>query len=167
MKKRVIIIISWISVIIWMGVIFMFSNQNSKTSLEGSRGIIKEAVNVTLDTSMDLGIIKEKPTENEILSVSNVIDFPFRKIMHISEYIILSILVLNALYQSGIKNKKQLILSLVICFLYASTDEFHQSFLDRTAKFTDVLIDSCGAAFGLVIYFKALDIYRKRVIKKG
>jgi len=162
MKKKVIITISWIAVIIWMVIIFMFSNQNSETSLGGSRGIIKDVVNATVDTSVDLGLIKDKPSDNEIFEVTKKLDFPFRKVVHISEYFILCLLVLNALYQSNIKNKKLFIIGFIFCFIYACSDEIHQSFLDRTAKFTDVLIDSCGILFGIATYKIILYFYNKR-----
>ena len=78
------------------------------------------------------------------------------------EYLILMLLVLNALYQSGIRNKKLYIIGLIICFIYACTDEFHQSFLDRTSKFTDVLIDSTGGLVGLLLYNRGFYIFNKK-----
>jgi len=41
-------------------------------------------------------------------------------------------------------------------FLYACTDEFHQSFVPgRACLFRDVMIDTSGGAFAMIIkYFK-------------
>jgi VanZ family protein len=162
MKKKIIITISWLFVVIWMAIIFMFSNQNAKESVGGSRKIIKDAIETTVETSEKIGIIKEKPSEKKITTVSKGLDFPFRKTLHMMEYLILMFLVLNALYQSGIRNKKLYIIGLIICFIYACTDEFHQSFLDRTSKFTDVLIDTTGGLVGLLLYNRGLYIFNRK-----
>ena len=49
------------------------------------------------------------------------------------------------------KNKKTLFLCLLICFLYACTDEFHQLFRERTSSFIDVLIDTSGGLIAVLI----------------
>jgi VanZ family protein len=45
-------------------------------------------------------------------------------------------------------------LAILVTFLVASADEFHQSYLlNRTGQFSDVLLDTCGAvALGLVLF---------------
>ena len=162
MKKKIIITISWLLVILWMIVIFMFSSQNSAQSLGGSRKIVKETINTTVETAHDVGIIKEKPTEKKVDQTTKALDFPFRKCVHMAEYTILCLLLLNALYQSGVRDKKLYIIGLIVCFLYACTDEIHQSFTQRTALFTDVLIDTLGAFIGFFIYRGGLYIYQKK-----
>jgi VanZ family protein len=162
MKKKIIITISWLLVALWMGVIFMFSSQSSSASLGGSRKIVKEAINTTVETAHDVGIIEHKPSEKKVEQTTNALDFPFRKVMHMTEYTILCLLVLNALYQSGVRNKKLYIIGIIICFIYACTDEFHQSLIDRTPLFTDVLIDTLGAFIGFFIYRGGLYIYEKK-----
>ena len=76
-----------------------------------------------------------------------------RKSAHFSAYLILGILVVNALKSSGIKVNKLFWIALIICMLYSSSDEFHQMFVPgRTALVTDVMIDTTGAIIGIVIY---------------
>ena len=42
--------------------------------------------------------------------------------------------------------------TLLLVFLYAASDEFHQSFVPtRTPLFSDVLIDTAGGAIGLLV----------------
>ena len=42
--------------------------------------------------------------------------------------------------------------ALVFCFLYACTDEYHQTFVPgRAGALKDVFVDLAGAAFGLVL----------------
>ena len=51
-------------------------------------------------------------------------------------------------------------------FVVASCDEFHQSFLpNRTATFTDVLLDTCGAITVGLIAFGILSFRRNRLIQ--
>ncbi len=55
----------------------------------------------------------------------------------------------------------------VICALYASSDEFHQSFIaNRDGRFGDVLIDSIGAMIGITITMLILLIIRMKNDKK-
>ena len=60
---------------------------------------------------------------------------------------------LNLIYQ--IKGKYKLvycIISIVVCFVYACTDEFHQLFVDgRAGLFSDVIIDTIGATISFII----------------
>ncbi|MBX9573786.1 MAG: VanZ family protein [Candidatus Obscuribacterales bacterium] len=54
----------------------------------------------------------------------------------------------------GITFNNALILSFVLTVIYACTDEWHQSFvLGRSALFSDVLIDACGAFMASMILF--------------
>jgi len=70
-----------------------------------------------------------------------------RKDAHFIEYCILSFLFFRALL--GDKNLPSAhLLSVLFSFLYAVSDEYHQSFvLVRTASPVDVAIDTLGAAF--------------------
>ena len=79
-----------------------------------------------------------------------------RKCAHLIEYAVLAILLWHALRKS-VKNVSnpwnwhiaRLVLLLVA--LYAASDEFHQRFVaTRTARVTDVFIDTAGGAAGLL-----------------
>ena len=53
---------------------------------------------------------------------------------------------------SCIKINHKLLLSMVICIIYASLDETHQLFVyGRTAQVLDVLIDSVGSLISMLI----------------
>ena len=55
-----------------------------------------------------------------------------------------------------------LIVSLIICYLYAVSDEVHQIFIPgRTAKVLDTFIDGAGSLVGITIY----SIYQRNVLK--
>ena len=50
-------------------------------------------------------------------------------------------------------NTKLVLLSLLICFLYACSDEIHQLFIvGRSGNAYDVLIDTIGSFFGMCFY---------------
>ena len=69
---------------------------------------------------------------------------------HVLEYAILTALLLRAL--AGI-HAKRLLLAAVIALLYASSDEWHQTFVrDRGGKWTDVAIDAIGIALVAISY---------------
>ena len=79
-----------------------------------------------------------------------------RKTAHVVEYAILSMLLWRALRkpqkgQWGLWNRGAALGAIALAVLYAITDELHQSFVpSRQGQITDVLIDSFGAALGLL-----------------
>lgn len=78
----------------------------------------------------------------------NTLRFIVRKCAHIGEYFILGILVYNMFKYHDVKNI--VIISILICIIYACTDEIHQLFIsDRTGKLIDVFIDSLGSILGI------------------
>jgi len=79
----------------------------------------------------------------------------FRKSCHLAEYAILALLIFRALNHSKTDlpswSWPRVGGTLLIVFLYASSDEFHQRFVPtRTPLFSDVLIDTAGGAIGLL-----------------
>ncbi len=66
----------------------------------------------------------------------------------------------------NVSNKKSFILSMIICFIYACTDEYHQLFVKgRTGQFSDSLIDTVGALIGCSIYI-LIALLIKYIIKR-
>lgn len=79
-----------------------------------------------------------------------------RKIAHFIIYLILGVSLTNAF--RSLKPKKfpylrPLILSAIIALVYASLDEYHQSFIPgRDGNPGDILIDTLGAIAGICIF---------------
>jgi VanZ family protein len=74
-----------------------------------------------------------------------------RKLGHWSEYFILALLLMRAVREQFPTRRQRslLIWSWVLATLYATSDEWHQSFVpSRSASGLDVLIDSLGAICG-------------------
>lgn len=164
MQNKIKIIISWLLVVLWMFVIFMFSNMNGNESDSKSKGTINKVVETVVDTSNKLGITDKQPTEEKKEEVVTNLNGPLRKCMHVTVYLILALLVVNALKVSNVKLKRAYLLAFIICFIYACTDELHQKFIsDRSGEFKDVLIDSFGSSIGIIIYYL---ISKIKVIKK-
>ena len=130
MKK----IIKWLLFILWLVIIFLFSNQ--PYSGASTHNIIEKIIPILKNSNW-----------------INIINFSIRKIAHITEYFILCILTM-LLLKEYTKNERIIIVSSILfCFFYACTDEIHQSFiLGRSSKFTDVLIDTIGVLLYLFIY---------------
>jgi len=81
-------------------------------------------------------------------SLPSKYDFILRKFAHFMEYFILMFFSLKIFAHEELKNKKfdhKILFAFLIVFLYASSDEFHQSFvIDRHFAIRDILIDFSG-----------------------
>ncbi len=141
MKKVIFTILT----ILWMIIIFLFSNQKSTVSTNNSRSFVRSTIaNIYKFFDSDA-------TEEEIDKVVLTFDVPVRKLCHFSEYLILSILVLFMLKSYGVNN---LYLTILICFAYACTDEIHQLFVvGRSGNIKDIIIDTLGSV-SFVIFYK-------------
>lgn len=166
MNKKLITIISWILVIVWMGVIFSFSNMNGESSDGASKGTIATTIEKGIELTSKVGFTDKNLSEEKINVIAQQLNAPLRKVMHVTEYFILSLLLINALKRSNVDIKKAIIITIPICFLYACTDELHQMFIDsRSPSFIDTLIDTTGALIGCCIWllvYKIAHTYCKK-----
>ena len=141
-------IIYTILLLILMMIIFMFSNQNAKTSQDTSDKVASDIVNtVEIVTKKDIPSTKKHDNTRFIV----------RKTAHFTLYLVLGILAYFTFKSYGIS--KPVTYSIIFCLLYACCDEVHQMFSDgRTAKVFDVFIDTCGSIAGnglcLIIFHK-------------
>lgn len=129
MKKQLSIIL----VLIWMIIIFIMSSFNAEDSANQSNFI--------------LNII------SNIFNIENVklLSLIIRKLAHFTEYLILGLLTINMLNKNDIS--KKYILSILICIIYATSDEIHQIFVPgRACQLRDILIDSIGSITGIYLY---------------
>ena len=146
------IIISWILTILWAGLIIFMSSMNTNKSNEKSKTVINDVVEKSIQTTNGLGITNKHPSKSKKQQVINKLNQPLRKVAHASEYFVFTILILIALKNSSVKGRKMFIISLAICFIYACTDEYHQTFVNgRTGQFTDSLIDTLGGTIGCIV----------------
>ena len=162
MKKKFIFIFC---IILWCIIIFIFSSMSGNESNEKSKATINNVIDTTLEVTNDSGITDKHPSEKKINSVIEKLNRPLRKCMHASVYFVLAILVFLSFKSFKINGWKLYIFPILICFIYACTDEFHQYFVSgRTSEFTDVLIDTGGAIVGIMVAKLVSKVYYK--IKK-
>lgn len=153
MKKNILFIL----IILWMGVIFYFSSMTADVSTRQSDGFISMTIGKIIDVFYDDISINEKQEIIENIKI------PIRKLAHISEFFILTILVSLYINCYNIDIKRLLLITFIISFIYACSDEFHQLFVSgRSATFIDVLIDSIGIISWLIIYY----FYKRKEVLK-
>lgn len=132
MKNRKYIIYT----ILWMAVIFIFSSENGSTSNMNNFFIVDMLKRAGIDA------VKLFPGAD--------INFIIRKSAHVTEYFILGVLLYRS--WSGYLCKGRSLASSITGFIYACTDEFHQSLIPgRSPSFRDVLIDTSGVIAAVVI----------------
>ena len=138
MKKKTSIIL----VIIWMIIIFIMSSFNADTSSSQSNIIVNFISNIF--------------NINNI----NLLSFIIRKLAHFTEYFILGILLYNCFIISFNMN---LYIPIIICIMYAISDEIHQLFVSgRVFQVRDIIIDTCGGIIGIILFH----IYKQKFDKK-
>ena len=129
-------ILSWTAVLLWMVLIFNLSAQVADESDKLSKGITRMIVQTV-----------ERVAPNANFDIKNF-NHGIRKNAHFFAYLVLGILVVNALSAGECK-----FVAILICVLYAILDEVHQIFVPgRGPGIQDVFIDSVGASVGILMY---------------
>jgi VanZ family protein len=146
----------WLPVLLWM--VLIFSGSADSHSSQHSFHFVGPILNWIFPKMSQDGIEE--------------IHLFIRKCCHLTEYAILALLLWRALHLS--KNHlptwswPKVGGTLLVVFLYAASDEFHQSFVPtRTARVSDVFIDTAGGAIGLlVLWFFSHWRNRRRQMQK-
>lgn len=148
-KRKIHIMVSWVLVVICMGIIFLLSAQNGEESSDLSGSFVMALLN-------GLGIAIEEGL--------------LRSIAHCLEFMGLSVLLFNAVYVTWAL-KVTPIVAFLGTVLYAITDEIHQIFVpERAFQISDILVDSTGALIGVIASFiilKTILFVKKRGNKNG
>lgn len=122
-----------IIVIIWMLLIFTMSSFDATEPANQSNFIVNIIAN--------------------ILNINNIslLSLIIRKLAHFTEYLILGTLVINMFTKNNAK--KTYLLSILLCIIYAISDEIHQIFTPgRACQIKDILIDSVGSITGVYLF---------------
>lgn len=156
-------IFCWLLVIIWLFVIFSFSAKNGASSDVQSRTFIINFANNFASVAKKIGIIKNMPTNEQINNFAYDINPFIRKCAHATVYFILAILILLALNTNKETFFRNIGIAIVICFLYALTDEYHQTTIPgRTGKFVDCIVDTIGGVIACLLYYPFLKLKDKQ-----
>ena len=138
--------LAWIPALVIMTAIFWFSAQPADVSTEMSDSVTR----ALLWTAEAVGLT-DRLSPEQVHDLCGLLATPVRKAAHITEFAVLHLTVLFALFQWELPWKKWLKAALAVTVAYACTDELHQLFVPgRAGMVTDVLIDSMGAAIAAV-----------------
>lgn len=92
-------------------------------------------------------------------------DFAIRKFAHLSEYAILAILLYRSFLLNGCSKFDAGFQAILVCVLYAFSDEFHQAFVPgREPAIRDIAFDATGTTIGIFVVTKLLLMFPKKII---
>lgn len=137
--------LSFLPALVMMYVIFNFSAQTGDLS-----GNLSHQVSVKI---VEIGneVLHKDLDEAGIQEVADRIEYPVRKLAHMTEYFLLAIAVSFPLYVYGLRGFPLMLVAGFICVGFACGDEYHQSFVEgRGPSVIDVGIDSIGVFFGII-----------------
>lgn len=161
--KKVVIII--ILIVLWCSLIFFFSSKNNLESNSTSKEVITLSLKSIVSTTNKLKITNIDLTGSWLETTVKRLNYPIRKLAHLTIYFILGIFIFVFFKILDLKNFQVLLLSIILCFCYSLTDEYHQTFVsDRTGQFSDCLIDTLGATISTSVLYLAFKKKDKKAI---
>ena len=138
--------LSFVPAIVMMILIFSFSSQEGDQSSRLSYEVGVKVLTIANET-LDKGW-----SEKRIDQLSRKGQFYIRKTAHFTEYFLLAVSVAFPLYVYGVRGLLLVFSAGIFCVGYACLDEYHQSFVaGRSPGKRDVLIDSAGIFFGIIV----------------
>lgn len=145
-------ILYFVLIIIWMIIVFTFSNEPAEISSKQSGGITERVVHaITKDN--------KRITQTQRDQIETII----RKCAHFVLYLIGGILTTNFIGTTKVQDKHIIIYAIAFCFAYAITDEVHQLFVPgRSGEIRDVIIDTAGAITGTMLFWMLRKIVRRK-----
>ena len=138
-----------------MATIFYLSYMGAPESNELSKNVTDKMLSVSPQyNQMDTAYKEEKVNNN---------NDKVRSIAHFSLFLILGLLLLNAISQKV--SIKTLIIAFLICACYAVFDEYFQKWLGkgRAFEFIDLLKDWSGSVTGIFISFISAKIRESKI----
>ena len=137
---------SFLPALALMYMIYTFSAQPGETSSALSYKVSEEIVRTVNTVTM------QGWDDYTIQSYAGQTNGIVRKCAHVTEYFLLAIAVSFPLYVYGLRGILLMLLAGMICVGFACADEYHQSFvLGRASSRRDVVIDSIGVFFGVIL----------------
>jgi len=151
MWKRIIL---WTATLLWATVIFCFSAQPATNSNQVSQKVSSKVIHTLSATKLMTGQDKAQ---------SRTVHYVVRKGAHFISYMILGALLMALCKSYLLPSRLAALVALVVSVLYASGDEWHQSFVPgRSCQFSDVLLDGVGAAVGIALLYIGIRYMKKK-----
>lgn len=167
-KNNIPKIICLILIVAWLFVIFTLSGMTSNESNSKSKSTLNILIQKTLNITNKTGLTDKHPTIEKKNKVIDSINLPMRKFAHATVFIILAIMIMIFLRMFKMSSKLSFIITVLISFMYALFDEYHQTFISgRTGQFSDALIDTVGAIIGALFFVLIIYIKRRQQEKKS
>lgn len=145
--------VTFLILVFWMAVIFLFSAQNGTQSSGISRFVgygIAENRN---------RLLHQETSEEQVAKQVEAMQLVIRKGAHMGEYALLAVCALMHLCCYERKPERFWLWAWGFCIAFAATDEIHQLFVPgREGRVLDVCIDSIGSLIGVLVFMLC---YRK------
>ena len=161
-KRKILITVITVFLLVGLySVIFSFSAQDAEESGSLSRMISEKCVEF-------FNHLSGNPWSDAVMEgFAEYFEHPIRKLAHFAEYACMGILVYILWVQWIMRGKVLCALTGVWVFLSAAADEFHQLFVPgRYGSFADVLLDTAGGLFGMVLCVVLENIHQKWQLKR-
>ncbi len=143
-KQKAAVVLSFLALFLWMGLIFSLSAQPAGESSELSNGFLDFFLRIL---------------------PFHVSSFFIRKAAHFTEFMLLCVLFYLATFSCGFKKRPWI--SFFCAAVYAVSDEVHQLFVQgRACQFRDMLIDMSGALLGVLLCEAVYYVFKKYSDKK-
>lgn len=159
-KQLAIRLLSFVPTLFLLSLIFGFSAQSGEESGSLSFQIslfLVQLISPFLPASTSEALLYER---------AEMIHFFVRKAAHMSEYFLLALslqLPLAAWFSQRFTRKARILAGFLLTVAFAALDEFHQTFVPgRSGNFTDVCIDSTGAALASLLLLLIFMVHQKK-----
>lgn len=160
-RRQAVTIIAALLLSLLYSIIFSFSGQDGEESGSMSLTISEKCVEFVNSIS------GKQWSQAVIDGLAAGLEHPIRKLAHFLEYACMGVLV-YCMWRPWRKRGRGLyFLTVLWVFVSAAGDEIHQLFIpDRYGSFADVLLDTFGGGFGLLICIIADVIVEKKSRRK-
>ena len=140
MRNRILKIILWILVIIWMITILSFSKEPAELSDKKSRSLVQIIMPLIEKLNIDISIEE--------------LNHYIRKTAHVFNYFTLMILLIFAFKLTFTNIKFKFLPPYITATIFSAIDEFFQTFINgRGGRLTDVLIDNIGILLAILLIY--------------
>ena len=159
MKSKLLIVLRVAIIvlcIVWQGVIYGLSAENSSESGDRSQGICEQIAEIVLRGDEDT-------TQEDITALADTIEPPLRSLAHMFCYAVLGGLYFLLFASFGLVGLGRSVISVGCTLVYAVFDEIHQIYVPgRSFQLSDICVDTLGALLAVCV----LSIILRTVLKR-